>query len=287
MDFSPRDWSKRLTKYINVKNKTITFKDKSAASTSSDLQNSGKEEKEKQIRGAPPFMSDLTSSAHTAKGCHCCIRNLYCLFHLDFTLSLHKNRDNGDYSPVPVHPPSTPSSILHITGRVTTQIFLASCYSFAQKSSGSHPLAWLSQQLTYLNQPGLPLFFPPFKPGSLLSRPSYKPTKCIRIWNHRCHFLHLKWTAYWNPTPFFLRFTLSLWPPQPMHSHESLLLLTPAFDSPILICMTDHLTPVVFKGRRFCIPGEVETRQWLETVLVVITGEGCYWHPAAWGQGCC
>ena len=77
------------------------------------------------------------------------------------------------------------------------------------------------------------------------------------------------------------------WPLEPIHSSKCPLPLTSSFDSHMLIRMTNHITPGVFKGRRFCIPGEPKMWQRLETFLPSITGEGCYWHPVGWSQGCC
>lgn len=92
-------------KYISVKNKTITFKDKSVISTPPCLQNSGKEE-EKHICGA------ICCLEHTKCRHAIATSGIWTLYFDCFPLSFCKSRDEESDSPVAVHLPSIPSYTL-------------------------------------------------------------------------------------------------------------------------------------------------------------------------------
>ena len=107
---------KDLMEYINVTNMTNTFRNKSAAPTSSGIWNSGKEKKEKLICKAHPtwviscpvqrkerktnlqsssYVSDQLSSAHTAKRRYCCRRTLCIAFNLTLPSLFVKQKMKG------------------------------------------------------------------------------------------------------------------------------------------------------------------------------------------------
>lgn len=94
---------KDLMKYINVKNKTITFKDKFVASTFSDIQNTGEQEKEKRSCRAHP-MTWVISCAHKIRDAIATTGIFY--FDLVLPSSLHKSRDEESDRSAPVTSPT-------------------------------------------------------------------------------------------------------------------------------------------------------------------------------------
>lgn len=168
---------KDLMKYINVTSVTINFQRQICSIYIFRSPKLIQRRERKTNLQSPSYVSDQMFSAHTTKRCHCCMRNLCCLFQLDIALSLCKNKDEGVMALVlSILPPSHPIKY----SKVPTYIPFASCYS--QTSSGSHPLAFHH------------LLPSPFKPGHLLTRPSHKSTKCTSVWKHSLwRFFHLKW----------------------------------------------------------------------------------------------